>query len=149
MWNEWDHASNNSVTTNRHFATKISLYKRTKNSSENQSTSLHTDQGALRVKLEPDVRRSHSGVRQGWRLAYTWSAKIKSTMRRDLHFTTPVRQRCSFGYIHVATLTVNLTPRRRYSGLSAWNAPWHTDRIFNLMSASFASDSYSWGIDIR
>ena len=28
------------------------------------------------------------------------------------------------GYIHAATPTRKLTPRRRSSGLSAWNAPW-------------------------
>ena len=30
----------------------------------------------------------------------------------------------SLGYIYVTTTTRKLTPRRRSSGLSAWNAPW-------------------------
>ena len=46
------------------------------------------------------------------RLAYSWGAKIKRTVRRDLHFIMPVRQRVEFRlYLrHHADRKANSTP---------------------------------------
>ena len=65
---------------------------------------------------------------EGWR-----TPEVQRSKGPCVEITILLRQYAKehrLSYIHAATPIGKLTPRRKFSGLSAWNAPWLVCKLF-------------------
>ena len=78
--------------------------------------------------------KTHAGVPPVARQVYAkvtgwWCKDRKNPVSRFALNYASTTNEYSLGHIHAATPTGKLTPCRRSSGLSSWNAPWESKKL--------------------